>query len=150
MDPKDVSTVDSLLLRIAELQAELARERAEMASAADILNTWCREARVKEVQEPLHLRKGIDRLWGHVSAKLASARAGEDAWKRSCKEIEAAARRASKAWRSQPAMMSIRRTDWPEAMDALCALIDSPLALAPPAGETPCCDDPECHGNRKE
>ena len=49
----------------------------QLACAADLVNSWCRESQVGECKSPykgLQLREAIDRLWSKWSSRVESQR----------------------------------------------------------------------------
>lgn len=60
---------------VKNLEAKIARLEGELACAADLVNTWCRELCILEEHDPygeLRLRNCIDRVWGEVSTKTSA------------------------------------------------------------------------------
>lgn len=56
--------------RAAEKLADL---ESEQASLCDLLNTWAREEGVRQAEQPGEMKSLADRLWGHLSRRVAAA-----------------------------------------------------------------------------
>jgi hypothetical protein len=77
-DTWDLSDNDCLALQAIlkclsecdELQRRAHNAERELASTADLLNSWARESGVTEVNRPMDIRVVIDGLWSRQSCKI--------------------------------------------------------------------------------
>ena len=80
----EVASMDELHAALARAEkAERERDEAQLAiaSATDLVNTWCRETSIEEATRPADCKAAIERLWMHfgsVTAALAALRKGID------------------------------------------------------------------------
>ena len=75
-EPQDDEVVSGEELRASLARAEKAeRERDEaqlaIASATDLVNTWCRETSIEEATRPADCKAAIERLWMHFGGATA-------------------------------------------------------------------------------